>query len=129
MTVKDANLIVRDGSSPLTADSVPAVVTLKGGTGKEGMAVLVQCPTAPTGSSPSLVVKVRAADQVSPGANDEIARGRITAAGVYIVRFVSKKPYYKVEFDISGSSPSFGAVRASIVRPAYVENDRSVVFL
>jgi len=133
MSVKDANLYVRTAAA-LTADSVQPIVTLKGGTGLEGMAVLVQVPSVvgKTSVTRNLVVSIRASSSSNPETTEEIARGKaITAAGTYAIPFVSDKPYFEINADVTvgTSGGSFGVTLISIVGKAYLGNDRSVQFI
>jgi hypothetical protein len=107
----DALLVLRDGTTNLTATSNTSSVELKG-TSLKGLVARLVVPQA-AGTSPSLTAKVQESDDNSTF-NDLVTFDTITAAGIYRERFITKKRYVRFSFTVSGTSPNFGGVIAQI---------------
>lgn len=128
MPVSDANLILRSGTAVLTADSILAVKDIKM-TPIKGDALFLIVPKA-AGTSPRLAVYVRASSSSNPDSTETVTmRNDITAAGEYIVPFVTNKRYIEVFLDVSGTSPNFSKVKVYLTLNVGREWKRTENFL
>lgn len=113
MPARDANLAFRASSAgALTAAEALTAVQVNG-TLPNGLSLQVNVPITPTGTSPILTVNVYHDTDVSTNctSDDELlATKTITAVGEYIIPLMTPKRSVMVKLDISGTSPSFGAV-------------------
>lgn len=117
--IRDSDLMLRQTSDgDLTADANLTVKELEG-TPMEGLALRVSCPTAFTGTSPSLTVVVRSSTSTTAPTTATtriIGQKKIDAYGDYIIPFVD--PHARailVELDVAGTSPHIGAIEVAII--------------
>jgi len=107
----DAKLVIRDGSTNLTATETSAAFAING-TPLRGLELNVVVPQA-TGTSPTLAVKIQEATSTGGTHYDcRVYPVNITAAGEYKLRFNLDKGYksIKVVLTVGGTSPNFGGV-------------------
>ncbi len=107
----DAQLLLRDGSTALTASETSASGKYMG---PDGAAIQYACyvPQA-TGTSPSLALKIQEADDNdgSPGTwRDVGVFPTISAAGYYVISLRCDAPWRRYHATVSGTSPNFGNV-------------------
>ncbi len=124
---RDANLMLRQTSDGnLTETAVVGPVEIEG-TPIKGLAVRISCPSAFTGTSPTLVAYVRSSTSTDPSTTDPIVGEKtITAYGDYIIPIVTNHRSVDVELAVSGTSPNLGAVEVGIVENVGWPWDRSV---
>ncbi len=131
MPVHDSSLVLRDGSTDLTASASSSTVELKGGTPFNGLAVHVICPSTPTGTSPTLDITVHRDSDSTCDTTNKIAavHAQINASGSYIIPFVDPDARsIMVKFDTGGTSPNFGKVKAYVVLNVGKKWDRNISF-
>lgn len=118
--LKDANLILRTSSNGvLDSDTTLSVVDLKG-TPISGLALEVVVPAAvgETSDPATLDIYIRASSSSNPDSNEQIASSKqITAAGVYMIPFSTKKRYIEVFLNIGGTCTDFSYVEVGMVLP------------
>ena len=115
----DALLVLRDGSTDLTASEEGSAVALPG-TPIRGLECTVVVPTAPTGTTPTLVVELEAC--ATSGGTYKVFRSypvTINAAGEVKFRFHLDKgmKYIKLKSTVGGTTPNFGKVKAYVHNP------------
>lgn len=119
----DANLQPRTGDDDLDANEQSIVSTTRsnscavidlGEIRPEGMSCVVICPTAPTGTSPTLDLKLQESDAMASGYTDLVTFDQITAKGEYIRRFATAKRYVRHYATVGGTTPNFGKVEILI---------------
>jgi hypothetical protein len=116
----DSELKLRDDSTALTANEQSIVSTVRssgcavidlGETPVKGMSVVIVCPTAASGTSPTLDVKIQESDSAASGYKDLVTFDQITGAVTpcrRIRRFATTKRYIRHYATIGGSNtPDF----------------------
>jgi hypothetical protein len=114
----DTLLRPRDGSTNLTADETSAAIDLGFGPAHANWVLEVMVPAA--AASTTLDIKVQESDTATGTYTDVAVMPQISAPGIYARRFVNKKRFVKVFFDVTGASPNFGAVTAYIKDHSHV---------
>ncbi len=111
----DANLICRNGPTAGALSGAGTTNLLVGTTGQQGkgpeggLAMVINVPIAPTGTSPTLDVKI----QESPDGSvwrDLVVFPQITALGKYIREYVNVQDYTRCVVVLGGTTPAFGNV-------------------
>ena len=115
-------------SAALTATGQQAGISLRlptstagtnlGGTPRRGLKAKVYCTTV-TGTTPSATFDIQHSDDNSTYAVIGTAiQGALTAAGEADIAFETDKPWVRLHYTISGTSPSFTtAAYIAIARP------------
>lgn len=108
----DIDLIFRDGSTALTATG-NAVLDFGAGD-RMPITYEVVVPTAPTGTTPTLDVKIEESDD-NVTFRPFLVLPQITAEGIYHVTGKSNARYRKMTWTLGGTTPNFGLVVAGPV--------------
>lgn len=118
---------LRDGTVALTASEAGPTSTTpsgglkvvnmqKGGTGPQGAYVAVSVPIAPTGTAPTLDVKIEFSDTVAfTTVRESRSLPQIAAKGEYGLRVISHYQYMRSVQTVAGTTPSFGNVVIGLV--------------
>ena len=111
--------LLRDGSSNLTATETGSGGQIqdlgKGGTGPQGLAVVINVPSV-SGTSPTLDLAIDLSDDNTFATGvEKVTFARITAKSQYTRRVISRKQYARHVATVGGTSPNFGAAVIGIV--------------
>jgi len=121
-------MLRRTSDGALSATVTLASIEING-TPPGGLALRVSCPTAFTGTSPSLAMTVYASSSSTATSDGQQVGYRIlTAYGDYIMPFVTSKRSVIVELTVAGTSPSLGAVEIGIVKNVGFDWNRNIEF-
>lgn len=144
----DASLIIRTTADDLDATESPAVPGVSGtstaivdlgpgGTGIDGLELVVNFPTVPTDADETCIVEIRCADttaEIDGASADTTAEVKVmpivtktTQAnpGVFGYHFTTLKRYVGAKFTLAGTTPNFGKVGAYIGRDTMIMKGRS----
>lgn len=119
MTIRDTNLMFRQTSDgDLTASAAIEAKAIEG-TGKNGLALIVNCPTAFTGTSPSLAISIYGSTEAASSdctSDDTLIAtvNTITAYGEYSFPFYTGLKNVSVSLVVAGTSPNLGATEIGI---------------
>ncbi|HBF40443.1 MAG TPA: hypothetical protein DDW19_01280 [Anaerolineaceae bacterium] len=105
--------VLRSNAADLAASEL-ATAGVNVGVDIEPRTVMVHVPTAPTGTSPTLDVKIQESDDNATW-RDYAAFPQINAAGQYFLSTKSNAPYRRAISTLGGTTPNFGKVLIAFV--------------
>lgn len=116
MPVRDSNLMIRASSAGALTAGETLVSKEVNGTLPNGLALQVNVPITPTGTSPVLTVSAHGSSSSGCDSGDTLLFSKtITAAGEYIIPIQTPLRSIGVKADVTGTSPSFGSAEIALV--------------